>query len=55
MVNPHQFRRRGWRWWICTHCYAPRPLHPRKRWVRARPVGDNRYLSKDSPHFKEDW
>ena len=54
-VEPHDFRRRGWRFWLCTHCYAPRSLHPRHGWTRSRPYGDNRYLSADAPHFKEGW
>ena len=54
-VSPHEFRRRGWRWWICTNCYGPRRLHPRTAWSRARPVGDNTYLSPSAPHFKEGW
>ena len=53
---PHGWQRfRGWRWWLCTHCYAPRSLHPRTGWVRSRPVGDTEYLSKHAPHFNEDW
>lgn len=55
MVEPHPFRRRGWRFWICTHCYAPRSLHPRTKWRVSRPYGDNRYLSDNAPHFKEGW
>jgi hypothetical protein len=55
MVDAHPFRRRGWRFWICTHCYAPRSLHPRTGWRVSRPYGDNRYLSADAPHFKEGW
>ncbi len=54
-VGPHEFARRGWRRWICRHCYAPRSLHPRKAWVRSRPLHDNRYLSANAPHFKEGW
>ena len=54
-VSPHDFERRGRRFWICRHCYAPRSLHPRIEWVRARPLTDHRYLSKDAPHFKEGW
>ena len=54
-VAPHSFKRRGWKFWICTHCYAPRSLHPRVIWVRARPLNENYYLSKDAPHFKEGW
>jgi hypothetical protein len=53
--EPHEFRRHGWRVWLCTHCYAPRSLHPRHGWTRSRPYGDNRYLSADAPHFKEGW
>jgi len=52
---PHEFKRRGWRFWICTHCYAPRKLHPRHGWVRARPLNENYYLAPDAPHFKEGW
>ena len=54
-VAPHPFRRRGWRFWICDYCYAPRSLHPRRIWARARALGSNHYLSKDAPHFKEGW
>lgn len=54
-VEPHSFRRRGWRFWICNHCFAPRSLHPRITWVVARPRNDNTYLSKNAPHFKESW
>lgn len=54
-VEPHPFRRRGWRFWICDHCYGPRGMHPRRTWVKARPLGDNRYLSSGAPHFKEKW
>jgi hypothetical protein len=52
---PHRFRPRGWRFWICTSCYGPRSLHPRPDWTRARPAGDNTYLSANAPHFKEGW
>jgi hypothetical protein len=52
---PHDFVRRGWRFWICRHCFAPRSLHPRIGWVRSRPLGDNCYLSATAPHFKEGW
>src|SRR6266705_2250020 len=53
-TGPHEFqRRRGWRFWLCHHCYAPRSLHPRTTWVRARPIGDNQYLSANAPHFKD--
>ncbi len=54
-VGPHGFVRNGWRWWLCRHCYAPKRLHPRRGWVRARPLGDRRYLSADAPHFREGW
>lgn len=54
-TSPHEFERRGWRFWICRHCYAPRSLHPRRGWVVARPYGDNKYMSADAPHFKEGW
>ena len=54
-VGAHPFVRRGWRWWICHHCYAPKSLHPRPGYRRARPLGDNTYLSADAPHFKEGW
>lgn len=54
-VDAHPFRRRGWRWWICDHCYAPKSLHPRRSWVVARPLGSNYCLSADAPHFKEGW
>jgi hypothetical protein len=54
-AHPHEFQRQGWRWWICCHCYAPRALHPRHGWVRARPLHDHSYLSKDAPHFDEGW
>lgn len=54
-VEPHPFTRKGWRWWICRHCYAPRKLHPRHSWVRARTLHDNYYLSADAPHFREGW
>lgn len=54
-TEPHGFARRGWRWWICDHCYAPRSLHPRRTWVRERPQAINTYLSADAPHFDEGW
>jgi hypothetical protein len=54
-VEPHPFRPRGWRWWICDHCFAPRSMHPRTVWVKARPLGHNSYVSKTAPHFKEGW
>lgn len=54
-VEPHEFTPRGWRWWICNHCFAPRSLHPRTIWAISRPLGRNDYISKDAPHFKEGW
>ena len=55
VVGAHAFVRRGWRVWICTHCYAPRSLHPREGWVRARPLRSNYYLDRTAPHFGEGW
>lgn len=54
-VGPHPFEPRGWRKWICRHCYAPRSLHPRLSWAVSRPLTDNRYLSQNAPHFREGW
>lgn len=54
-ASPHAWVRKGWRWWICRRCYAPWSMHPRNRWVRARPLHDNRYLSVNAPHFDEGW
>lgn len=54
-VAPHHWTRRGWRFWICSHCYAPKSRHPRPGWVRARPLNDHRYLSPNAPHFNEGW
>ncbi|HEY9410771.1 MAG TPA: hypothetical protein VIP77_14420 [Jiangellaceae bacterium] len=54
-TSPHPFARKGWRFWICRHCYAPRTLHPRTEWVRSRPLHRNDYLSANAPHFKEGW
>lgn len=58
-VGPHDYRPRdGWfnrLRGICTHCYAPKSLHPRTVNVKARPLGDNRFISADAPHFKEGW
>lgn len=54
-VGPHEFKRRDWRFWICDHCYAPKSLHPREAWVKARPLHDNSYLSKSAPHWEEGW
>lgn len=52
---PHAFASKGWRYWICRHCYAPKSLHPRRAWVRARPLHDNTYVSARAPHFEEGW
>jgi hypothetical protein len=54
-VGPHEFAAKGWRRWLCHHCYAPRTLHPRRSWVRARPLNDTRYISANAPHFTEGW
>jgi len=54
-VEPHVFQPRGMRLRICTHCYGPRALHPRRDWVLARPQGANYYLAPDAPHFHEGW
>ncbi len=54
-IAPHHFKRRGWRWWICDYCFAPKSLHPRLRWVVARPWGRNEFIGADAPHFKEGW
>jgi hypothetical protein len=54
-VAPHKFERKGLYFWLCRHCYAPRSLHPRFGWTRARPSDDNTYVSADAPHFKEGW
>lgn len=51
-VEPHPFRRKGWRFWLCRRCYAPKNLHPRKGWVRARSLSDNKYFSAGAPHFE---
>lgn len=50
---PHHWARKGWRLWLCRHCYAPKALHPRPGWTVAR--RGNTYLSADAPHFKEGW
>jgi hypothetical protein len=54
-VSPHPWTPKRWRFWICRHCYAPKTLHPRTSWGRARPLGDNTYLSPRAPHFNEGW
>lgn len=56
-VEPHEFVPMGrfWHRWLCRHCYAPRKLHPRLKWVKARSLRDHTYLSADAPHFKEGW
>ena len=52
---PHHYARKGWRFWLCHHCYAPRSLHPRTVCAQARPAHDNRYLNARAPHFEEGW
>ena len=52
---PHGWSAKGWRFWLCRHCYAPKTLHPRTGWFRARPVHDNRYIGPNVPHFNEGW
>ncbi|WP_406444486.1 hypothetical protein OHB14_36560 [Streptomyces sp. NBC_01613] len=54
-TGPHPWAPKGWRYWICRHCYGPKSLHPRTGWVRSRPVHDNQYLSANAPHFNEGW
>lgn len=46
-ISPHHFRRLGWRWWICMHCYEPRRAHPTEAWVVARPDGDTRRSAEE--------
>ena len=41
MGGPHEFRRQGWRWWNCRHCYLPRDIHPVRDWSIARPLRDH--------------
>ncbi|MGV9816361.1 hypothetical protein ACWDTQ_31160 [Streptomyces cellulosae] len=55
LVDGHAFCRLGWRWWLCRNCFAPRALHPRTGWARARPLGDRRFLSAGAPHFRDGW
>ena len=52
---PHEYVRNGWRFWLCRYCYAPRRLHPRRKWVYSRPMHDNTYYSADAPNFNEGW
>lgn len=58
-VQSHEFHQRRGLWnrirGICNHCYAPRSLHPRLEWARARPLHDNTYFPANAPHFKEGW
>ncbi|MCT9010543.1 hypothetical protein [Streptomyces rhizosphaerihabitans] len=54
-VAPHDWARKGWRFWLCRHCHAPKVLHPRAGWVVARALDDTIYLSADAPHFNEGW
>lgn len=53
--GPHHWQAKGWRFWLCRHCYAPKSLHPRTEWTRSRPLHDNQYLSANAPHFTEGW
>lgn len=55
LTAPHPWSPQRWRRWLCRHCYAPKPLHPRTEWVRSRPLGDTQYLSKNAPHFNGGW
>ncbi|MEU6674792.1 hypothetical protein [Streptomyces sp. NPDC046925] len=55
LAAPHGWARKGWRLWLCRHCYAPKALHPRTGWVVARHAHINTYLGADAPHFKEGW
>lgn len=55
LAPPHDFQAAGWRFWICSHCYAPRRLHPRTDWVIARAEGDTQFISAQAPHFEEGW
>ncbi|MFP3986925.1 hypothetical protein U9R90_05360 [Streptomyces sp. E11-3] len=54
-TGPHPWQPKGWRRWICLHCYAPKSLHPRTDWGRSRPLHDNRYISPNAPHLNEGW
>lgn len=54
-VGPHLWAPKGWRRWLCRHCYAPRILHPRFHPALARPLHDNRYISVNAPHFHHGW
>lgn len=55
LVEPHNFKPRGIRFWICDACYAPKVMHPREGWVVARHIDDNAYISEHAPHFQEGW
>lgn len=55
LAGPHHWWGKGWRFWLCRECFAPRSLHPRTEWVTSRPVGNNHYLSANSPHFRHGW
>jgi hypothetical protein len=47
---PHEYKHKGWRFWLCKYCFAPPSLHPRTTFVRPR--NSNEYLSWDAPHFR---
>lgn len=59
LTGPHFWTPKGWRFWLCLYCLAPRSMHgrngARNEWVIARARNDNRYLSADAPHFREGW
>jgi hypothetical protein len=55
LVGPHPYESRGWRFWICIHCFAPKSLHPRTGYVKARPEGDHTYIDYTAPHWDEGW
>jgi hypothetical protein len=46
-VEPHGFRRLGWRWWLCVHCYLPKSAHPTTTFTAARPYDDMRRSAED--------
>lgn len=58
-VEPHEFEQRKGLWnrirGICNRCYGPKSIHPRRTWVRGRPIGDDRYIDDTAPHFEEGW
>lgn len=62
-VAAHHFIPRRRTWWrrllrrpqVCNHCYAPETLHPRRAWVKSRPLGDDRYFRAGSDLFRMGW